>query len=171
MSRAHLITIVLSSVLAAGCVTTEQKTLATGGTPLPVGGSDDTASPSGGDPDDTGMTGGEGYPPVVESVTATWNAGTDGWYIESILTYTDEDDDVRTGGMVGVTLVVNDETYATEWLAIDGSSAIHEDEVNEVRFNPQPPDVAEPSDVNVEMLVQLKDALENRSNEFSVTPQ
>ena len=61
--------------------------------------------------DDTGMSAGEGYRPVIDAVTATWNEGTDGWYIEASLTYTDEDDDVREGGMVGVTAVVEEETF------------------------------------------------------------
>ena len=174
MSRSKLIIVALGSLHAAGCVTTEQKTLASGGTPLPVGGSDDTASPSGGPMDDTGMSGGEGYPPIIENASATWAEDQDGgWYIEASITYTDQDDDVRDGGMVGVTLVVDDETYATEWLAIDGVSAIHEDGedgFHEVRFNPQPPGVTDPGAINVQTTLVLKDAQTNRSNEYPITP-
>ena len=172
MSRSKLIIVALGSLLVTGCVTTEQKTLASGGTPLPVGSSDDTASPSGGPMDDTGMSGGEGYPPVIESASAVWAEDQNGgWYIEASITYSDQDDDVRNGGMVGVTLVVQDETYATEWLAIDGVTAIHEDDSNEIRFNPQPPGVTDPGAISVEASLVLKDAQTNRSNEYPITPQ
>jgi len=153
-----------------GCRYTEQKSLATGGTPLPPGGGDDTASSS--SPlDDTGWSG-EGSPPVIDSVAASWSQDQDGyWYVEASLTYSDPDDDVKIGGFVGVTLVVDDDTYAQEWFSIDGESAIHDDETNEVRFNPRPPDISDPTGVAVEIMVQLKDAATNRSNEYPVTPE
>ena len=168
MSRSHLITIALGSLLAAGCVTSEPKTLASGGTPISASSGDDTASPS--NPDgDTGMVGGEGAP-IIENVEASWAEDQNGgWYIEASLTYSDEEDDVKENGMVGVTIVIDDDTYAQEWFSIDGYDAIHEDESNEVRFNPQPPDITDPTGVSVEMKVQLKDAATNRSNEYSVT--
>ena len=172
MSRSKFILVALGSVLAAGCVTTEQKTLASGGTPLPVGGSDDTATVQAGPMDDTGMSGGEGYPPVIESATASWTEDQNGeWYIEASIVYSDQDDDVREGGMVGVTLLVNDETFATEWLAIDGRSAIHEDNENEILFNPRPPDVTDPGAVSVQATLVLKDAQSNPSTEYPITPR
>ena len=171
MSPTKFIVVMLGSVLSAGCVTTERETLASGGTPLPNPGSDDTAAPSGGPMNDTGMMGGEGYPPVIESAAASWTEDQNGeWYIEASIIYSDQDDDVREGGMVGVTLVVGDETFATEWLAIDGFSAIHEDEENELRFNPRPPDVTNPSAVSVQATIVLKDAQSNRSEEYPITP-
>ena len=171
MSRSKFIIVALGTLLATGCVTTEQKTLASGGTPLPVGGSDDTATPQGGPMNDTGMSGGEGYPPVIENASASWTEDQNGeWYIEASVVYSDQDDDVREGGMVGVTLVVDDETFATEWLAIDGFSAIHEDDTNEIRFNPRPPDVTDPTAVSVQASVVLKDVQNNRSAEYPITP-
>ena len=133
---------------------------------------DDTASPSDAPEDDTGSSVAEGYPPVIENVIASWAEDqNDEWYIEVSIVYSDRDDDVREGGMVGVTLVVDDETFATEWLAIDGFSAIHEGDTNEIRFNPKPPNVTDPAAVFVQALVALKDAQNNRSAEYPITPE
>ena len=170
MSPSKFTIVALSLALSMGCRYTEQKSLASGGPALPPSSGDDS-DPSSSPDGDTGWTG-EGSPPVIDSVEASWSQDQNGyWYIEASLTYTDEDDDVRTGGFVGVTLVVDDDTYAQEWFAIDGESAIHDDESNEVRFNPQPPDVSDPGDVSVDVTIQLKDAAENRSNEYPVTPE
>ena len=108
---------------------------------------------------------------LTKEEKAEWVENTEGdWYIQASLTYTDVDDDVRSGGMVGVTLVVDGDTYTQEWFAIDGTSAIHDDEDNEVLFNPFPPDITDPAAVTVEARIQLKDAATNRSNEMAVNP-
>ena len=174
MSRFTITAIAL--LLTIGCRYSEQKALATGGSPIPVTGNDNDNGETmegGGEmePTDTGYASGEGTPPVLETVNAAWTENTEGdWYIEASLTYTDVDDDVRSGGMVGVTLVVGGDTYTQEWFNIDGTSAIHDDEANEVRFNPFPPDITDPNAVAVEARIQLKDAATNRSNEIAVNP-
>ena len=164
---------VVALLMTIGCRYSEQKALASGGSPIPVTSNDDENIDDGGemDPTDTGYASGEGTPPVLETVEAAWAENTEGdWYIEASLTYTDEDDDVRSGGMVGVTLVVDGDTFTQEWFNIDGTSAIHDEEVNEVRFNPFPPDITDPGAVEVEARIQLKDAATNRSNEMAVNP-
>ena len=173
MSRSHFTFAALALLLSSGCRYSEQKALATGGSPIPVTSNNDTDTAMGGpgEPTDTGYSSGEGTPPVIESVVAEWAENQEGgYYIEASLTYTDVDDDVRDGGYVGVTLIINDDSFAQQWFSINGVEALHDDEQNEVLFNPDTPDITDPNGVNVEARIQLKDAATNRSNEISVNP-
>ena len=167
MTRMHYSIAALSFLLSAGCRYSEQKALATGGSRLETGG-DDTAGGVEEYMDDTGMT---GVPPVVESVTAEWTEDANAeWYILSSLTYTDGDDDVREGGSVGVTMVVDGDSYSEEWFAIDGEVAVHDEESDTVHFNPRPPGVSDPMEVSVDLTIRIKDAQSNASNEITVNP-
>ena len=183
MTRMHYSIAAFSFLLSSGCRYSEQKALATGGARLETGG-DDTAMGQSNGMNDTGMS---GIPPVVESVEAEWREDTNNeWYILSSLTYTDGDDDVRVGGSVGVTMVVDGDSFTEEWFAIDGEYAVHDDESGSedggtedgstgasgtVQFNPRPTGVDDPMGVSVELTIRLKDAQNNRSNEITVIPE
>lgn len=170
MTPMHYSIAALAFVLASGCRYTEQKPLASGGTRLQTGSSaTDSGMPPGGEDG-----GGEptGAPPVLETVAGEWTEDTEGsWYVLGSLAYTDEDDDVRVGGKVGVTIVVDGDTFSEEWFEIDGEQAVHDEESNAVFFNPRPPGVTDPVEASIELTIRLKDAGENFSNEQTITPE
>ncbi len=170
MTRMHYSVAAFVFIFSTGCVTSDPMTMGSGGVPLETGG-DDTAQPAGG-PDDTGMVGGGGSPPVLESVEAEWKEDTNyEWYILSSLIYTDAEDDVRDGGMVGVTIVVDGDTFTEEWFAIDGQNAVHDEDSNTVQISPRPPDVQDPTGATVELTIRIKDTQNNTSNEITVSPE
>jgi hypothetical protein len=107
------------------------------------------------------------------SANAEWAEGADGsWYLQISITYTDDDDDVRTGGHIGMSWEVADSLdepdyagrgFGPVWFDIGGSAAVHAEGSNTINIQYSPPDITDPARVSALGFVIL-DAAYNPSN-------
>ena len=118
--------------------------------------------------DDTGTY---GSAPAITGGEGLWNENAEGqWQILVSITYTDEDSDVD-GGQVGMSAEVAGVMSPEQWFMIDGNEAIHDAEAGLIDVTILLEQVdANPDDGSVSLMVRLRDANGNVSNEYSITP-
>ena len=118
--------------------------------------------------DDTGTY---GSAPAITGGEGLWNENAEGqWQILVSITYTDEDSDVD-GGQVGMSAEVAGVMSPEQWFMIDGNEAIHDAEAGLIDVTILLEQVdANPNDGSVSLMVRLRDANGNVSNEYSITP-
>ena len=118
--------------------------------------------------DDTGTY---GSAPAITNAEGFWNENAEGdWQILLSISYTDADNDID-GGQVGISAEVSGVMGAEQWFMIDGNDAIHDAEAGLVDLTLLLEQVdGDPTTAGVNLMVRLKDANQNSSTEYSVTP-
>lgn len=118
--------------------------------------------------DDTGTY---GSAPAITGGEGLWNENAEGqWQILVSINYTDDDNDVD-GGQVGMSAEVAGVMSPEQWFMIDGNQAIHDAEAGLIDVTILLEQVeASPDDGSVNLMVRLRDANGNVSNEYSITP-
>ena len=100
-----------------------------------------------------------------------WNENSDGyWQILCSLTYSDSEGDLD-GGKVGVSALIDGTATPEQWFMIDGSEALHDAEASliDVTLLIEEVDI-DPGAADVELMLRIKDAALNVSEEYPVTP-
>jgi hypothetical protein len=161
------LSIISLTLLIAACQPTED------GGGMGGGGTANAINQSNGDSDggSSDDTGAYGSPPTITEVNAMWDENAEGdWQILVSVSYTDADNDLD-GGKVGVSAEVAGQVTPEQWFMIDGNEAMHDAEAGLVDVTLLLDQAeADPGAGDVTLMLRLKDAALNVSEEYSVTP-